>query len=213
MNRAVYIGGFGNGKKSAEGVAEALTGCYDDVDPFTFSHAMDNQNVVRRAVLGADVFTQSAGILAIVGTNPDRIEAFGAPLPNTKGRLVGRTVLKTMRMHTPRAGIQSVGDLRTISAYDLSATAELLAHPKGNLGRLGQISRFNAVEAAIAAQQSDIPTSLTYANGDEYFSLSAQAEVMAAASGVTVNRITGIHDELVIRPVATLRHAGIEQKF
>lgn len=58
MSRVVYIGGFGNGKKSAEGVAEALAAYYDDVDPFTFSRAMDSQDTVRRAVKGADVITQ-----------------------------------------------------------------------------------------------------------------------------------------------------------
>lgn len=203
--RAVYIGGFGNGKNSAENVAEALAGYYDDVDPFTFSGAMDDRDTVRRAVRGADVVTHSAGLLAVVGTNPDRITAYGAPLPSTKLKLVGKTVVKTVRMHTPGIGIHSLHDLPAINAYDLSATGELVAHPRGNLGRLGQIARFDAVEAAIAAERSGIPSHLVYTDGDEYFSLSAQHEAEAAAAGVGVIRIPGIHDELVIRPSATLQ--------
>ncbi len=213
MDRAVYIGGFGNGKKSAEGVAEALASYYDDVDPFTFSQAMDRQNVVRRAVRGVDVFTHSAGMLAVVGASPSRIEAFGAPLPTSKLRLIGRTIVKTARMHVPRIGIHSMRDLLAVNKYNLSTLAELVAHPKGNLGRLGQISRFSAVEAAIAAQQNDIPSSLTYNDGDEYFTLTAKDEAMATAAGVNITRIPGIHDELVIRPKATLQHAAIEQRL
>lgn len=213
MRRAVYIGGFGNGKRSAEGVAdgiaEASVGYYDDVYPFTFSGAMDNPNIVRRATQNVDVFTHSAGMLALRGTSPRRIEAFSAPLPTTRGRLIRNTLLKTARMHTPGIGIRSAEDFRNVNVYNTSALAELLAHPKGNLGRLGQIACFNAVEIAIAAQQSDIPTHLTYTDGDEYFSLSDEDESRATHSGVKVKRITGIHDELVIRPVATLRRSGV----
>jgi hypothetical protein len=212
MRRVVYIGGFGNGKKSAESVADALTGYYDDVDePFTFSDAMSNQDIVRKAVRGADVITHSAGLLAIVGTNPSKIEAFGPPLPTTKLGLIGRTVIKTARMHIPGIGIQSLRDIRAVNSYDLGAATELVTNPRGNLGRLGQVARFDAVETAVAAQQSDIPTSLIYTNGDEYFSLSAQCEAIATAAGVSVTRFSGIHDELIIRPAETLRRASIEQ--
>jgi hypothetical protein len=213
MKRAVYIGGFANGATSAEGVAKALTYYYDDVDPFTFSSAMDRPDVIRRAVHGVDVFTHSAGMLAVVGFLPGRIEAFGAPLPRSKLGLVGRTVAKTARMHTPGVGIRSVEDIPAVTAYNLSATAELATHLKGNLGRLGQIARFSAVNIAIAAERSGIPTALTYTNGDEYFSLTAQGEAAATAIGIDVTRIPGIHDELVIRPAATLQRASIEQRL
>ena len=122
-------------------------------------------------------------------------------------------MIKTARMHVPGVGIHSIRDLPAVNRYDLSATAELASHPKGNLGRLGQIARFNALEAAIAAQQSDIPSSLSYNDGDEYFRLTAQDEVAATAVGVNVVRIPGIHDELVVRPTATLQYAGIEQRL
>lgn len=47
MGRAVSTGGFGNGPENAERVAKGLLKYYDDVDPFTFSYAMDNPDVIR----------------------------------------------------------------------------------------------------------------------------------------------------------------------
>jgi len=211
MKRAVYIGGFINGKQLAEGVADALTVYYDAVDAFTFSNAMDIPNTIRRAVQGVDVFTHSAGMLALAGTNPNRIAAFGPPLPTTPLALVGRTVRKTVRMHTPGIGIQTRADVRAVGVYEAGAVAEVFAHPKGNFGRLGQVAAFNAVHAGIAAEQSGIPTSLVYFDGDEYFQLSAAQEAEAVGGGVHVQRIPGIHDELALRPEQTLRQVDIEQ--
>lgn len=213
MARAVYIGGFGNGRGNAERVASALEPYYDEIDEFTFSEAISNPDKVRRAVHGVDALTHSAGMLTLADTNPSRIEAFGAPLPTTKLRLIGRTGLKTVRMHTPGIGIRSPRDVLAVGSYGASSAAELVAHPVLNLGHLGDISRFDAVEAAIAARQSDIPTSLNYTEGDEYFQLSEEREAAARAMGVGVMRIPGIHDELVIRPSATLHLAGLSDRL
>lgn len=213
MSRVVYIGGFGNGRGSAERVASALEPYYDEIDKFTFSEAISEPDKVRRAVHGVHALTHSAGMLTLTDTSPSRIEAFGAPLPTTKLRLIGRTGLKTVRMHTPGIGIQSPRDLFAVSSYDASSAAELTAHPVRNLGHLRDISRFDAVDAAIAAQQSDIPTFLSYTESDEYFQLSEGRGVAARAMGVGVMRIPGIHDELVIRPAETLRQADIENRL
>ena len=211
--RVVYIGGFGNGRSSAEQVASALQEYYDDVDVFTFSEAISRPNTVARAVESVDTITHSAGMLALAGTVPERISAFGAPLPTAKALLVARTVLKTVRMHTPGIGIQRVQDITAIAGYDASAAGELVAHPGRNLGHLGQISRFDAVKAAVAARRSSsrIPTSLYYTKGDEYFQPS-QAQLVAAEAGdVNVLSLPGIHDELIIRPAETL-HAAFEHR-
>lgn len=213
MSRAVYIGGFGNGRDSAERVASALELYYEEIDEFTFSEAMSDPDKVRRAVYGVDTLTHSAGMLSLMNTSPRRIEAFGAPLPTAKLRLIGKTGLKTVRMHVPGIGIQSRQDVLAVVSYDISSSAELAVHPIRNLGHLGGISRFNAVDTAIAAQQSDIPTSLNYTDADEYFQLSDEREAAAWAMGVGVMRIPGIHDELVIRPAATLQLADLESRL
>lgn len=121
MTRAVYIGGFGNGRGNAERVASALEPYYDDIVKFTFSEAISNPDKVRRAVHGVDALTHSAGMLTLTDTNPGRIEAFGAPLPTTKLRLIGRTGLKTVRMHTPGIGIRSPRDVLAVGSYSASS--------------------------------------------------------------------------------------------
>lgn len=206
MTRAAYIGGFGNGRGSAERVASALEDYYEEIDIFTFSEAIDDPDTIRQAVHGIDTFTHSAGMLALkeADTTPSRIEAFGAPLPSTKLQLLGKTGIKTLRMHLPGIGIRSLRDALAVADYDNSSAVELITHPVLNLGHLGDIARFDAVANAVAAKQSDIPTSLVYTNGDEYFRLPKEREEMALAMGVGVMRLPGIHDELVIRPDATL---------
>ena len=213
MGRVVYIGGFGNGRGNVERVASALEPYYEEIDEFTFSEAISDPDKVRRAVRDVDALTHSAGMLTLADTNPGRIEAFSAPLPTTKLRLIGRTGLKTVRMHIPGIGIRSPRDVLAVGSYGASSFAELVAHPVLNLGHLGDISRFDAVETAIAARQSDIPTSLNYTEGDEYFRLSQEREAAARAMGVGVMRIPGIHDELVIRPSATLQLAGLSDRL
>jgi hypothetical protein len=208
MSRAVYIGDFGNGALVANSVAEALGVYYEDVDPFTFSYAMDRPDVIRRAVRGADTVTHSAGMVALRGMSPDRIQAFAAPIPTSRTTLVGRTVVKTLRMHTPGIGVHGFGDVPGVLRYDASATAEFAAHPLGNLGRLGEVAEFSSVDAAIAAHKEGIPTWLVRMTGDEYFQSRIADDERAVMAGVAVLNASGVHDELALRPAATLQHVN-----
>src|SRR5450631_2933166 len=117
MTRAVYIGGFGNGKANAERVASALETYYAVIDSFTFSEAMDDLDRIRRSVHDADVITHSAGMLAIMGTNPNRIAAFSPPLPSSVSRLIGKTGLKSAHMICPGIGIRSIRDIAAVNRY------------------------------------------------------------------------------------------------
>jgi hypothetical protein len=210
MTRAVYVGGFGNGQASADRVADALADYYDDVYPFTFSTAMRSPEQVIAAARGVDTYTHSAGMLAIVNASPRRIESFSPPLPTPQKRLLGRTAAKTMRMHTVGVGIQSEDDGEAVKGYDISSLAEFATHPMGNLRHLGRIAQFDAFVAAMRARYDETPVALTYTDGDEYYQLSTKEEADITQWGVVVNRIEGIHDELVIRPKATLAKAGVD---
>lgn len=206
MSRAVYISGFAGGEKGAERVASVLETRYDDVDTFTFSHAMANPNEIRRATKRVPTVTHSAGMLALIesGANPEELTAFGPPLPVALWQFPGRTIRKRMRMHEPGVGIQSPEDVAAIKEYEASSMRELFKHPLGNFGYLGKITRFDAVDAAIGAVQAGTETNLVYTQGDEYFQLSEEREAIARAAGVGIMRLAGIHDELPLRPIATL---------
>ncbi|HUC90238.1 MAG TPA: hypothetical protein VMR45_05540 [Patescibacteria group bacterium] len=206
--RAVYIGGFGNGRQCSERVASALRAYYDIVDSFTFSYAMTHQDEIHMALRGADAITHSAGMLAIAEASPNKIYSFGAPLPTPIYHFPGKSITKNSQMHRQGVGIQSLSDVKTVKDYQLSSSAELLFHPISNFGRLKQISRFNAIDAAILAAKNDIPISLAYMQWDEFFQLSEAHEAAALAAGVSVVRLAGVHDELVLRPEKTLRLAG-----
>ncbi len=207
MNRAVYIGGFGNGTNGTERVVSALATKYDSVTSITFSRAMGNPDKTRRLTEGTFTVTHSAGMLALMasGACPEELAAFGPPLPLPLTQFPKRTILKRMRMHKADIGIQSPKDAAAIKEYEASSISELFRHPVGNFGHLGKISRFDAVEAAIAAKQNrDTDISLIYTDGDEYFQLPPERERVAEAAGISVMRFAGIHDELALRPTATL---------
>lgn len=206
MTRAVYIGGFGNGKGCAERVSNGLGQHYEDVDAFTFREAMAAPDDIRKATKGVDVFTHSAGMLAIREMQPSLIAAFNAPVGgfNTQPGLVARSGIKTVRMHLPGIGIKSMKDAAAVATYDLSAGAELAAHASGNLGYLGAIASFDSIQNAYEAQRDGVPVHLVHTTGDEYFPWGHQDVAYAEKSGVTAIQLAGIHDELVIRPEATL---------
>jgi hypothetical protein len=206
MSRAVYISGFAGGEKGAERVVSVLETRYNDVDSFTFSHAMANPDEIRKATKRVPTITHSAGMLALIesGANPDELIAFGPPLPMSLLQLPGRTIRKRMRMHEAGIGIQSTEDVAAIKEYEASSMGELTKHPLGNFGHIGKITRFDAVDAAIGAVQAGTETNLVYTHGDEYFQLSEERETVARAAGVGIMRLAGIHDELPLRPIATL---------
>lgn len=204
VNRAVFIGGFGNGAASAERVAEALTTYYDDADVFTFSKAMRKPDKVSKAVVGVDTFTHSAGMLALEHTYPTSITAFNAPLPTSKKHLIGKTLHKTARMHAPGVGIHSAEDVKSVALYDASATGELILHTVGNLRHLGRIAEFDAIASAAAANSIGISTELIYTDDDVYFQVPDHYRQLAERINVGLQMIPGEHDELALRPDQTL---------
>lgn len=207
MSRAVYISGFMGGGKATERVASVLrTNYYDEVESFTFSDAMQNPERIRDILGGATVVTHSAGMLATAGMQPEELHSFGPPLPQHLRHLLVKTPLKRKRMHEPGVGIQSPQDEAAIKAYEASSATELLTHPFGNFRWLGKILPFDAVDVAITAQKRGVKTHLIYTAGDEYFQLSDERETRARQAGVGIMRLAGgIHDELPLRPEATLR--------
>ncbi|HEV2403417.1 MAG TPA: hypothetical protein VGS08_04400 [Candidatus Saccharimonadales bacterium] len=211
MSQIVYIGGFDNGQATAAAVAAALSLSHK-VRTFTFSEAIGNLDVVRKAVHGAEVVTHSAGMLVLAGTKPEHVTAFNPPLLSSSSRLAWQSCIKAIRMHTPGVGLRSFRDMGSVGRFDLSAIAELIAHPVRNLGSIGTIARFDAVAEAIRLRHSGIPVTLVYTLGDEFYRLAAY-EATARRGGVEVVLLPGIHDELVIRPSETLATLQLKTDF
>ncbi len=204
MARALYIGGFGNGKTSAEGVGEALvaSGHYEDATTMTFAHAMDNPHEVAMAAKSVDTFTHSAGLLALEGTKPKEIVSVGAPLPTTVPRLMVGTGKKTARMvgHSLTGGEA----FKAVNKYNASSMAELARHPLGNLRHLREIARTNSIYLADSALRAGIPTWLHYNERDDYFRPTKEQIQMAFLLDIELHMIPGQHDELPLYPAETL---------
>jgi hypothetical protein len=104
MSRAVYIGGFGNGRTSADKVGYALETYYDDVDPFTFSDYVKQREKIHLASHGVDLITHSAGALALEDfeTLPRTAKLLCPPTQRGIGRLMLSTVRKNSKNGYPR---------------------------------------------------------------------------------------------------------------
>ncbi len=209
MNRAVYIGGFANGRSLATSVGEALSVRHDDVDVFTFSDAMKRPEQIRKAARGVHTYTHSAGFLAIQAAHPKEIHAFNPPLPTSRTRLLARTAVKSANMHMPGRGIHSVEDIAAVGRFDRSATAELVAHPVANLRPFANklISKFNAIDtAAYYRGVLETPVTLITTDHDDYFMYGPYEITDAMMMRVPLVWLPGEHDELPLRPSQTLHN-------
>lgn len=202
MSRAVYIGGFGNGRASAEGVATALEKHFEDVAEFTFSDYMNNPKDVHKAAWKAHLITHSAGALALADPriSPVRAELLNPPLVRGVPSLLARTVLKQARMATPGIGMHSLGDVGSVARYNVSSAAELVVHPLANLGNLRRISNFDSVHAAIHARREGIYSRLLWTEDDAYFKPAAHDIYALTSVGIRAGIVPGEHDEVVLRP-------------
>lgn len=205
MSRALYVGGFGNGKRTAEKVGEALSRHYEAVDTFTFAQAMNSPETIERWSRGADVVVHSAGRMAVQYANPDYLHTFNAPKPTSRSKLLARTGLKMAVMHS---SVRSVEGAKAVAGYDASAAAELTFHPVGNLRPFikGQISAFDGVKAARLGVATGTPETFVVTDHDLYFKHSEEELAGLTENGVHVVSMNGQHDELGLRPQEVLDH-------
>lgn len=202
-DRAVYIGGCGGSLSTANSVASALSRhYYRDVDPFTFSFAVDNHEVVRNAVDGVDVITHGAGMLAVLHTFPAEIRAFAAPLPTPLHTLASRKITKTARLFTPGISIQSLPDIIDVTKLHLGWATELMTHPIANLSQLKAIARFDAVKEATRAVDRGINTTLAFMTNDAYYQPNYEQIGRMAEAAINFTWLPGEHDALPLQPQA-----------
>jgi hypothetical protein len=202
MSRVLYLGGFGNGRASVEGVGSALEKHFEEVDVLTFSDYVKNPQVVQRASKNVHLITHSAGALAIADASisPHRADLLNPPLRSDVPRLIARTIVKQARMIAPGMGVHHTGDIAAVVKYSAGSLAELAAHPLANLGNLSRISRFDSVQAAIQARQEGVYSRVLWTEDDAYFKPTAENITDLHSNGIRVEIVPGEHDEVVLRP-------------
>lgn len=205
MARVVLVGGFSNGERSLERVAEALEDHFEEIDFFTFPEAMASPLKVARAVKNVSVLTHSAGIMAVPFEEPKEFTAYGAPFPKSRTALIGSTALKTLQMfaRNPVAAARFTAD----SGKELSPFGN---DPKGHWTPFlrGNISRFDSIQLAIMGRNwsRQEPAKLVYGSDDLYYPLSSyiNIEFLDKAGdyrGFDLEIIPGfVHDELILDP-------------
>jgi hypothetical protein len=203
MARALYVGGFGNGEKTAEKVLDALADYYEEVDGFTFADAMQKTETIKRWATGADIVTHSAGRMAVIGAKPNYIHAFNASVPIPRARLLAKTVKKTAVM---LASVRGKDDVNAVAAYSKDTLVEFSKHPIGNFMPFirGEISEFDGGYEARLGVAAGIPESHVSTDQDAYFDHDPFSLELLRRNGVHVVRLAGQHDELPLRPIETL---------
>jgi len=205
----VYIGGYGQGKTTVHNVAAAIEtyhkGNVAGIDPYTFSCAIKNPSILRRAIEGAEVYTLSAGFMALVNALegkqdylPGTIDAFNPPIPTSVPQLCGRTALKSWDM-------LSDTDKPAARSYSRSSAAEFSVHVPTLVSALFDISKFNAIKEARDMQSRGVPVDLAYTDKDRYFMPTDEQKAFAKDAGVRILYLAGVHDEVALRPEETFR--------
>ncbi len=204
MTRIVLVGGLNNGSATDE-IREAMLNHAnaEDIDTFTFAEGMWLPERLRSAARGVEVFTHSAGALAVANAaaTPREIHAFNPPLRrNALGLASWRTLRKTEQMF--RDGRRQYGEhgSRAAREYSRASAQEMMHHPYRNMRHLGEIARFSAIRWAIANGDRGCPTDLTYTDRDRYYQPTEAEQTIARAAGISLYVIPGQHDELVLRP-------------
>lgn len=202
MNRLLYIPGLGNPQSSADRVADRLATHlgFEVSDGITLGNALADPERVYKAAKGADmVISGSAGFMTLKGVFAKEIHGFNPPLPSSRWRLAGQTVLRGWRE-------REANNINAPLRVDEGFFEEVKADPWRHLGPFldGRISRFDAIQAAIDANRSGISVGLGFTNRDSYFHPTPEQISQARANSVLIALIEGVHDELVLRPEATM---------
>lgn len=212
MNRVVVVGGFTEGEMALEPVAEAACefGIAEDADIFKFRDVMYDDTDLVRASRGQHVITHSAGVLALSNqVSPRRISSYNGPEQSSKIDLVKAAARKTLNhQKAVITGPYRVRHIRTLA----SNTAELAIHPIGNLRHLGKIAGFSTIERlsvfrAFQGTHADV----VIMEQDEFFSTSDKLHNQAHTLGISVVRLDGFHDDLLVEPRRILEATFQEQ--
>lgn len=200
MNRLILIAGFASSTHSAERLATVLASHfnYDDFYYLTLHNALTEPTLVYKVTEKADVFTHSAGFIALKGSHPKAIHAFNAPLPSSRRLLVVQTFLRRINEVDLR---ESNDPLRADHGFGYETISNKIKQYSPFLK--GVIHSFDPIETAIEAHDAGVDVGLAYTDRDCY-SHPTDVQISEVRSrGIKVAQIPGVHDELKLRPIET----------
>ncbi len=197
INSLIFVGGLGSNQKSMELASEHFGEHFEDVSPIPFRLAMKDEDLHRK-LKGHPVATHSAGMLPVIGGQPEQVWAFGPPVPTTPVRLVVGSIEKSSHLLTRS---RQERDSRWVWGYQAQTTKELMIHPLGNLRHLGRIAQFDALNGARALSDEGVASTLVWTHQDDYFRPDIN-DIRDTESrfSVDVHFLAGEHDELLVRP-------------
>lgn len=211
MTRAVYVGGFGGGDKSAERVANGLERRYgyEEIDTFNFSELYTNPERIRKATTERVHFiSHSAGATALDLVLLGSLESallIGAPIRQSVPSLLAKTLTKTGRMNTPGIGIHNLRDAKAVMGYSEDTLEEFAKHPIGNFAQLGKVAHSSVINLTARTYNHGTPTTAVYTAGDAYFKPTPITIAHLEANDVrTITGVPGEHDEVILHPDAFL---------
>ena len=195
--KIVYTGGFASGKK-AVGLAvrhlKAAHGREVEVEGYTYSSTLRNPLEYAESLSRADrVVTHSIGYEALCASGIDSSDVYAVapPLPISRARLFGRTILKTAGMlrNAKEYGVINVLTYLTSSALEIARHPISVLRPFFN----GDISRFDSSSAGR-------PDTFIYSQTDDYY----HDRLQTLTTDTVVGQF-GCHDQMLFdEQIATI---------
>ncbi len=187
--KIVYTGGFASGKKAVGLAVSQLKNAHGvdtEVEGYTYSSAIRNPLEYKDSLSGADkVVTHSIGYMALYASGVDVMDVYAVapPLPTSRKRLFGRTILKTVGMlrSAKTYGVKNVLTYLTSSAFEIARHPVSVLKPFFN----GNISRFDS--SSIGRSDTFI-----YSQTDDYY----RDRLNALSADAIVGQF-GCHDQML----------------
>lgn len=207
MKQKIVVGGFASDTKQIEHVALVMSEHYDeDVIGLNFRKAMQTS---RAFFDDCDVITHSAGMLAVMGSIPERLTAIAPPVPESIYKLMWRGFVLGRKF--------SLHSENQLKEQEGNAVEELLRHARANFSALPTISHFDAFQDARWYQTHNVPTTVALMENDGLFRLQTPVvqAAMAHARRMNVRIVTtpGEHVRFTHDPVGVLSSIALSESM
>ena len=214
--RVLFVGGYGNGRRSMERVEEGFEGFgIDDMQAVTYSKMVSDPLKMARLVREATlVGTHSAGAEVVCHGEvpPNCLVAYNPPIPRRRHQLVIAAFRATGNMLSD--GMHDKDKLWRAVELAGSYALENAIHPIANFGKFvdGTIPNFDAriVLPEIAEITGEGSVTYVHTESDEYFSPTTADLDRIGNGGVKVMCLPGGHARFLLEPNAVLRESNIK---